>query len=304
MDISPRLRMRHFRVFMALCEYKTLTNAASELGTAQPALSRTLRELEDEIGALVFERHSNGLRLTENGERLRQYLAVAMSQIEDGVRAARGKEKDERVNVGMMPNVARSLVPLALAKFKTEHPKITVQIHVATIHELAERCRKNELDFIVSRQLSLESQAGFVFEQLYTEPLIFVAGQGHPLQAREGISLTELKDYTIFLPPPGTIIRQEFDRFAFRYGAGGFDNRVETVSYELVRQYLKTNDAVACMPFGAASNEIKDGQLVKLDVNGDILQGAVGLSSYSTSQQNPAARLFAAALRQTAKDLQ
>lgn len=295
--------MRHFRVFMALCEHRTLTRAAEALNTVQPALSRTLKELEDEIGAPLFERTSNGLRLTAEGEGLREHLAAGIAQIEQGVQFASGHRKAETVSIGMLPNVARRLVPNAVARFKVHHPEVTVRLHWSSVRELVAMMRQGEVDFLASRMLSLEDQPGIVFEHLYNEPLVFVAHHRHELAGRTDVTPHELEPFTVVVPPPGTIIRRELDRYLFAQGYGTFPDRVETVAFEFVRTFLEGGVAVACVPLGSVKQELETGALVQLDMSGDDIPGNVGFSFLTDRELSRAARQLVSCLRKAAEDL-
>jgi LysR family pca operon transcriptional activator len=295
--------MRHVRSFLALCEHHTVTNAAEALNTVQPALSRTLRELETQLGATLFQRTGKGLVLTPAGETLRQHLSAGMAQIEQGVLQASGLGKAARVAVGMLPNVTRTLVPAAVRRFKETSPEVTVRLYWAGVPELVALLRKGEIDFLASRLLSLDSLAGLSFEHLYSEPLVFVVRAGHPLAGRDGVSLADVDRHPVILPLPGTIIRAEFDRFLVARGFAEFANRIETVSFEFTRFYLRENDAVACVPLGSVRRELAEGQLVRLDLSGDELLGSVGLSFLSGRELSPAARQLAQCMREAAAEL-
>lgn len=295
--------MRHVRVFLALCEHKTLTRAAEALNTVQPALSRTLKELEDEIGTPLFDRSSKGLRLTPEGKGLREHLAAGMAQIEQGVRFASGQRKSETVAIGILPNVARRLVPEAVARFKAQHPEVAVRLYSSSVRELVAKMREGEVDFLASRMLSLETQPGIVFEHLYDEPLIFVAQSHHPLSAGSNITPHELEPYPVIIPTPDTIIRRELDRYLFAQGYSDFPNRIETVTFEFARSFLEAGEAVACVPLGAVQHELDSGALVRLDMRGDDIPGNVGFSFLKDRELSRAARHLADCLRETAADL-
>lgn len=302
MALSQRIRMRHLRVFLALCEHKTLTRTAEALNTVQPALSRTLKELEDEIGAPLFERTSKGLKLTVEGEGLREHLAAGLAQIEQGVQIASGHRRAETVSVGMLPNVARTLLPRAVERFKAADPEVTVRLNWSSAPDLVAMMRRGEIDFLASRMLSLEDQPGIVFEHLYSEPIVFVVRTGHPLAEARGLIPHDLEPYIVVLPQHGTIIRSEVDRFLFSLGYGEFPNRIETVSFEFVRTFAAGTDAVVCIPMGGVRQELARGSLVRLAMRGEEILGSVGLSFLKERDLTPAARRLMRCIRDVVED--
>ncbi|WP_425072062.1 LysR substrate-binding domain-containing protein [Sagittula sp. S175] len=301
--LSARLRMRHFRTFLALWEHGSLTAAAKAMNTAQPALSRSLREMEAEIGVPLFERTSRGMTPTPEGAVLHRHLTAGMAQIESGVAQASGARQAETLALGMLPNAARLLVPAALKRFKRDFPDVTVSIYWASVPELIDLLRRGQVDFLASRLVSIEQLAGVLFEHLYDEPLIFAARAGHPLAAAEQVSLAEIDAYTVVVPLSGTIIRTELDRFLFARGAQIFRNRVETVSFEFARAYMAMEDAVLFLPRGSILTELQSGAAVQLALPVDDLTGSVGLSYIADRPLSEAARRLADHLRAVAAEI-
>lgn len=301
---AGRIRFRHLRCFLAVAQHGSATKAAGELNTSQPALSRSLRELEQEIGQPLFVRTGSGLALTPAGENYRQSVSAAMAQIERGTHQAKGAHLAQSVSIGMLPNVTRTLIPEATARFKKASPEIKVALHWHNVKTLIETLRKGETDMIVGRLLSLEHMAGMSFEHLFDEPLIFTVSAQHPLARQADPSLSQINNYTVLTPLAGTIIRNELNKFLVARGFVDFDDSIETVSFEFARAYLAGNDAVACVPLSAVSNELATGKLVKLPIWGEELNSSVGITKLSEKQLSKPAMRFAATIRHAAQKYQ
>ena len=301
MKLPSRIRMRHLRAFLALSDHGSVTRAATALNTVQPSVSRTLRELEDELSQSLFERTAHGMIMTRAGEMLHRYAVAGMAQIERGVQQVRNLDHKASVAIGILPNVARTLVPSALLRFKQQAPDIDVRAYSAPIPGQVIGLQRGELDFLVGRLIAIEQMTGISFEQLYSEPLIFVVRAEHQLLAREHATLAAIDEHIVVVPYPETIIRKELDRFAFARGITEFSKKIETISFELARALLLSSDAVACLPIGAVKRELAEGTLVRLDISGDELIGSVGLSFLTGRELSPAAAQLADAIRQEAK---
>lgn len=304
MTLSPKLRLRHFQTFLALCEHGSLTSAAEALHTVQPSVSRTLRELETEVGSPLFLRTSKGISPNAQGELLRQYLAAGLSQIENGIAQLGSARTNEVVSLGMLPNVSRTLVPEAVCRFKQGHPGVTIRLYRASVPELLGLLREGKIDGLVSRLVSIEQLSGIVFEQLYEEPLVFAVRPVHPLAAKANLSVEDVNRHPVIVPLPGTIIRSELDRFLFSKGLGVFDNSIETVSYEFARRYLKIEDVVAFLPEGAIREELESGDALRLDFGAGDLNGAVGISSVANREMSLAAQSLIQVIRELAAGYQ
>ncbi len=292
--------MRHLRCFLEVARQRSITKAAEALNTVQPALSRTLRELEDEIGQPLFERTGQGLVLTMAGETFMRYVGTGMSQIQMGLRQMRDHGGNQAVTMGMLPNVVRTLVPRAVARFKDSAPHIDVRLVTSGAPDMIARLRQGEIDFLIGRLLSLEDIKGISFEPLYAESLTFVVRPDHPLAGRKQVTLQDIDAHLVLAPFPNTIIRKELDKFCVGHGLAEFSNKIETISFEFIRAYLVGHDAVACVPLGAVRQELAGGRLARLDIHGDELVGSVGLTFIAGREINPAAAQLAEIIREEA----
>jgi LysR family pca operon transcriptional activator len=301
MKMTTGIRMRHIRCFLEVAEHGSVTRAAAALNTVQPALSRTLRELEERLGQALFERTAQGLVLTPAGEAFQRHASSGLSQIERGVQQARGLSSRTAVNVGMFPNVARTLVPAAIGKFKEYYPGVDVRLQWATSPVLADQLRGGEIDFLVGRLLPIEQMTGINFEQLYSEPLIFVARSDHELAGEPNLTLTDIDRHLVVVPLPNTIIRRELDKFTIARGLAEFTDKIETVAFDFTRAMLLSSNAVACMPIGSVRRELAEGGLIDLGIRGEELVGSVGLSFVTGRDLSPAAAELTAILREQAQ---
>lgn len=301
-ELINRIRMRHIRCFTAVARHKSATAAAHHINISQPALSRSLAELQEIIGQPLFTRTGRGLALTEAGQSLYRHLDMAMSQIETGALGASGGLKRSRVSVGMLPNVARTLAVEAAATFKSAEPGVNLELHWAGVSELIGKLHRNEIDFLLGRLLSLEHLEGVSFEHLYAESIIFIVNREHPFASDpEAVTLQDVQHEQLVIPLPTTIVRREMDKFLTARGVSGFANQIETVSFEFMRSYLSVNKAVACIPLGAVREEISDKRFVKLGIQGEELVSSVGMTFASDRSLSAQAHTFAEHVRAAAQ---
>ncbi|MGX1101121.1 LysR substrate-binding domain-containing protein [Amorphus sp. MBR-141] len=272
------IKLRHLQCFVEVARERSVTRAAHNLATVQPALSRTLRELEEEVGKKLFERTRDGLILTEAGETLYRYAFGGMQQVSEGLARAAGEGPGEVIAIGVLPNVSRRVLPESVAVFKGQHPDTVVRIVTGTNIDLLTKLQAGRLDFVLGRMSDPDTMKGLTFEHLFYESIVFSARSGHPLGAASVVSLADVDGFPVIIPLPETIIRSELDRFMVSNGFPEFSNVIETVSFEFARPYLLASDAVAALPRGAVRPELESGQLVELAVPCDDLKGPVGLT--------------------------
>lgn len=293
--------MRHVRCMLAIARNGSVTAAAADMGTSQPALSRSLAELEEIIGTPLFVRNGRGLTLTEAGHNFHRHLDMAVSQIETGAAMASGTLDRPAIAVGMLPNVSRTLAVDASSTFKAASPNTDLHLHWAGIPDLIGRLHRDEIDFLLGRLLSLEHLAKVSFEHLYTEAIVFVVANTHPLaRMADTATLDDVRDELAIVPLPNTIVRRELDKFLMARGISRFERQIETVSFEFMRSYVDHYPAVACLPIGAVRQELADGRLVKLNIHGEELVSSVGMTFVTGRRLSNEAQAFGDCVREAA----
>ena len=294
---ANRIRMRHLRCFLAVARQGSVTRAAQALGTVQPSVSRSIRELEAEMGSALFDRTATGLALNEAGRTLHAYVSNGMAQLDRGIDVLRGHISERRVSAYVLPNVVRMVMPGAVRRFKALCPDVDVTFLATTGGGLQQYLQRGEVDFGFGRLLAAEHMAGMNFEHLFSEPLVFAVRAGHPLAGRRGLGIHDIDRFEVVMPIPGTIIRAELDRFIIAHGLQRFSNLIETISLEFARAYMLAGDAVVCQPQGALRRELAAGQAVRLDFARGDLEGAVGITTPAGRALSPPAQLLVQTIR-------
>jgi len=128
------MELRHLRYFLAVAEALNFTKAAAQLRVAQPALSRRVQDLEDEIGVDLLRRSPRGVTLTAEGklflEKTRHLLKLAEESVEQVRALARGHYGE--LHIGYSPSPTVEILPPALAAFQKAFPHVNVLLHDAS----------------------------------------------------------------------------------------------------------------------------------------------------------------------------
>lgn len=283
MDTSARLttkvRLRQLRCFVTVARKKSFVLASEGLGLTQPAVSRSIKELELILGEPLFDRSTRGALLTEKGQGFLDAAEAAILQINQGLQAFLGDGgRSEQVRIGALPNVCSQVLPGIVHTFKVAHPNTTVTIFPGTNAGLLDGLRRAETDFVIGRLSSSEDMRGLAFEALFDEPLVFVTRQNHEA-TKDTASLEDLQRFPLLLPPEGTIIRHEIDRYLAGKGLAKPQNLVESTSSDFQRAYLLGSDCIAAVPKGVIQSDLDLGSLVELPIGEGELAGPVGLTT-------------------------
>jgi len=168
------MELRHLRYFLAVGEALNFTKAAAQLRVAQPALSRQVQDLEDEIGVDLLRRSPRGVTLTAEGklflEEVRELLKRADQSVEKVRALARGEYGE--LHVGYAPSPTVEILPPSLAAFQKAVPRVKVLLHDLSSDELIAGLQNATLELAVMvRQPVGDETAGIQFELLRTYPL-------------------------------------------------------------------------------------------------------------------------------------
>src|SRR5579859_5199223 len=151
----PPVDLTQLMYFQAAAKYEHFTRAAEAVNIAQPALSRQIRNLENELGARLFDRVGRGVKLTATGRsilpRVERVLAD-ISGIRGDVRMLSNLEGGT-VALGFLHSIGAHLLPSVLAAFRTQHPHVAFTLHEGSRAELEERVRQGELDLAITSPL-------------------------------------------------------------------------------------------------------------------------------------------------------
>src|SRR5213596_2823076 len=189
------MELRHLRYFLAVGEALNFTKAAAQLRVAQPALSRQVQDLEEEIGVDLLKRSPRGVTLTAEGklflEEARELLKRADESVEKVRALARGEYGELRVGYAPTPTV--EILPPALAAFQKAVPRVKVLLHDLCSDELIAGLQNATLELAVMVYQPIgEQAAGIEFELLRTYPLCVAMIATHPFARLKSITLDKL----------------------------------------------------------------------------------------------------------------
>jgi DNA-binding transcriptional LysR family regulator len=297
-----RVRLRHLNCFIVVARERNLGRAAAQLNLTQPAVSKTLTELEEIVGQRLMERGRQGARLTREGEILLPHALAVLDALEAASGAlGRGRMPDaDAVFIGALPSVAPDLLPASLAAFRHEHPDSRVQVLTAANVPLLEALKSGAVDVAIGRMSDPESMVGLTFELLYVEPLVFAVRPGHPLLAEESPSLAAVLSFPLIVSTPGTVPRHNTESLFHASGLRLPATCVETVSVSVARLLCLRSDCVWIAPAGAVREEQALGALAQLPIAAAGTEEPVGLIRRSEGSLGPCTLHLVELLRRAA----
>lgn len=191
------MELKQLRCFVMLAEIGNIRRAASMLAMSQPALSVRIQRLEEQLGYALFDREARGVRLTERGTRLLRHakgLLWSAAETEEAARAI-GRGAFDRLEVGLTPIAALSLMPDALREFSTMHPNVALALTEGVSNDLEEAVAHRRLDFAIVHPPS--SRDDLVMHELMSDRYVAVAPIGHPLASARSVGAADLASHLL-----------------------------------------------------------------------------------------------------------
>ncbi|MEI4485805.1 pca operon transcription factor PcaQ [Frigidibacter sp. MR17.14] len=296
---DPRLRLRHLQCFLETARLGSVSAAAEALHVSQPAVSKTLHELEGILGVTLYEKQGRRLALTPPGQIFQQHCGAAMTALGRAQDLAREAPRARsRLVVGTLPTAATGLVPRAALAFRKTRPDCLLRVSTGPNWLLISQLREGALDMIVGRMPN--ALEGLSFRQLYSEQIVAVVRAGHPLLAAPD-PMAELGAQMLVLPPPGALIATTVRAFLHGRGIALPQPAFETVSLAFGRQVVRDSDAVWIISRGVVAEELAAGTLAALPMPEPLLGPPVGVSLRDQTGLNAEQAGFLQALTEAAQ---
>ncbi|GGM03444.1 pca operon transcription factor PcaQ [Pseudomonas asuensis] len=304
MNIDTRIKFRHLLCFIEVAQQRSFAKAAHAVSVSQPAISKTLKELEVILEARLFERDKNGVVLTPAGQAFMRYAGPCVQALRDGVNTVRsGGLQGGLVRVGVLSTVESLVMPEVIRRLHERYSGLTISVSTGLSTYLLNQLRVGELDVVVGRMTDNPEIRGLNFEHLYSESMTLVVRKDHPLRATPDVDRQRLVDYPWVLPLTGTTIRQYAESFLVQCGISLMPQRLETLSPALSRRYVLLSDAIWIAPLDAVETDIRAGVLAELSLGVQEPGGSIGLCRNNAVTLPLVAQWFCEILREVASEI-
>ncbi|TAL56441.1 pca operon transcription factor PcaQ [Pandoraea sp.] len=294
-----RIKLRHLQCFLAIAQFGSLQKAATALSITQPAVSKTVAELEGLLGVALFERGRGGATPTRQAQWFLPHASACLNALQTGVNALARTSGHAPgfINLGILPTLAAACLPPVAAQLRRQWPAVSLRVVTGTNKELTAKLKAGEVEVALCRSSDPELMAGLSFEYLCGEPLVAVVRADHPLLRAPLAIAAGLRDYPVLLPPPGTVIRQSADRLLAAAGATPLQAHIELLSVSAGKALTLENDAVWFVPRGTVAHDLADGSLTCLPLASAGAEEPVGLALRIDAPQAPVLRALLEAMR-------
>lgn len=284
--------LRQVRQFIAVVEHGNMIRAAAALHLSQPALSKSIRNLESELDVPLLRRHARGVSPTVYGDMLLKHAKLLRNETEKAVLAIRSLKAGHAGHLRLgVANFAVSLLPRVIVQLLDAKPGLSLEIVDGTYEELTAQVRDGSLDAVVAGFPPIHRADDLVHEPLVPGEVLLVCRPNHPLSTRKCVSLTDVAvQHWILANRPQAII--DMVELTFRSaGVAPPKPMIHCRSMLYLKAILLEGRFVTLLPRGVVAHELATNQLVAIPLANTTFQTREGIIYRAEAIHPPA--LFA-----------
>jgi DNA-binding transcriptional LysR family regulator len=295
------MRLSQIHHFVAVVQTGSLRAAAQALGVSQPAITKSIRRLEEALHVRLLQRNARGAALTPAG---RAFLARArviqgeLRKAEEDLESLRGGARGT-VGFGVAPAACMLIVPDAMLQFRRRHPRAAVRIVEGVNSALLPQVRDETLDFSVGQSSGRELDAALRFRPLFRLALAVVGRQGHPLRSAGSLSGLTDAPWLVFYPVGTGALAKAFKDA----GAALPSAVVQCESYASALALLAKTDTLGLIAPQMLTEPYAQRYLQRIAVREALPAPVIGLYLRADAPLTPAASAMAQAVTATARRL-
>jgi DNA-binding transcriptional LysR family regulator len=288
---------RQLRHFLAVIEHKGITLAAEKLHISQPALTKSIRQLENTLGVTLFERLPTGVMPTHFGDILARRVRLmdleyrhALAEIQ-AIKGGTGGS----ISVGAGPVWMVRILPPIIAEFQKQQPKVKIKLRSGVIDTMVPALLAGDLD-VICASLDFPTHPEIVKENLTEISHVLIARAEHPLAASKDIAAAQLLDYPWLALANDYVGNSRVNSF---FAANEIDPpriAIETTSTSSILSLLQAGDYIVNIPALMLPYAQAFG-LKRLAVRGTLWDSPAGIAYRATKSQMPALNAFCALIR-------
>lgn len=273
--------------FLAVAESGSFSTAAERLFLTQPAVSKRIAQLEQQLGTRLFDRVGRRIRLTEAGEALLPRARQVLLELEDMGRAISNLTGtvSGTLRIGTSHHIGLHRLPPVLRRFSREYPDVKLDIHFIDSEEAWEAVLHGDLEMGVVT-LPPQPDPRLHSQAVWQDPLVFMAAPEHPLARLKRVPLETLTGYSAILPSPVTFTRRIVESL--------FEEQALTLNISMSTNYLETIHMMVSIGLGwsVLPETMLDDSVVRLNVDTALPVRRLGVVTHPGRSRSNAAGAF------------
>ena len=268
-----------YRIFYTVANNGNITKSAQELNITQPAISKAIKKLEEQMGGQLFVRTKRGVVLTVEGNEFYKYIKQAMEYITNGE-----NKFTELINldtgcirIGISTTLTKEFLLPFLKKFHKQYPKIDIQIYTYLTADLIPKLRNGLIDLVILNMTNINYGEDIEIIPCKKVHDCFIVNEHHKL-ANKKVSLKDLNKYPLVLQSKNSNTRIFLDNFTKTHNVTLRPN-IELASYSLVVEFAKIGLGIGYATKEYLTEELKNNEIKILDLEEKIPSRYIGIAT-------------------------
>lgn len=272
-----------YRIFYTVALNGNISKAAQELYISQPAVSKAIKKLEEELGGNIFYRTKKGVVLTEEGKELYNYVKTALEYLNSAEHKFKDLMKLESgcIRLGVNTTLTKEFLMPYLEKFHIRHPKINIQIFTGSNQYLMKKLKNGLIDLMILN-LPFDTNDEIEIKKCGMVQDCFVVNKNYQNLLNKELSLTDLNNYPLILQAKGSNTRNFLDDFCLNQNVS-LNPTMELTSYSLVKEFTKIGFGIGYLTKNFISEELKNKNLFELKIKEKIPSRDIGIAYLKNS---------------------
>ncbi|HIZ79793.1 MAG TPA: LysR family transcriptional regulator [Candidatus Lachnoclostridium stercorigallinarum] len=283
------MKIKQLYTFRTVCEEESITKAAERLSTTQPAISRTISELEESLGTQLFDRTARKIVLNDAGQLFLSKVIPLLELYEDLQRGFGNHEVQYELKIGATPSVAASVLFRILEKFRSSHEEVRIRVTVDNETELEQLLIHRKIDMALTEGMTDDEH--FVKVPVSSEPLSILCSPDFPAAATGELTVQELARQPLLLKESGSMIRRIVDSAFLFYDVAVTPVWTSTSSAVLLKA-AREGMGIAILPGSLAEQDLQNGTLTEIAVADFNLDCTTHVTFLQDKYQTPAFQAF------------
>ena len=251
------MEINNLQTFVAVAETGSFSQASEQLFLTQPAISKRIAALEEELGTSLFDRIGRKISLTEAGQALLPRARSILLEVEDSRRAISNLSGHigGKLSIGTSHHIGLHRLPPVLRQFSKTCPEVKLDIHFMDSEEACRAVEHGDLELGIVT-LPLTPSALLLTREIWPDPLSIVVGKSHPLTKQKQVTLETLSKHTAILPATGTYTREVLER-AIKHTNSKLKVGLATNYLETIKMMVSVGLGWSVLPDSMLNREIK-----------------------------------------------
>ncbi|MBM7699006.1 LysR family transcriptional regulator [Kurthia huakuii] len=282
------MEWQQLEYFQMLAKIQHMTKAAEKLSISQPALSRSIARLEDELGVPLFERQGRSIHLNRYGELFERRVERILNEYQLGLKELQQlvDPNHGEISLGFLHTLGTNIVPDLIRLFRKNHPDIHFSLKQNYTHLQLKHLLSGDLDLCLMAKMDVPKP--ILWTELWRDELFAIVPSEHPLSKRTSIAIHELADEAFILMKPGYALRLQADAL---FEQANFEPTITFEGDEVstVAGFVIAGLGVSILPDGL---EINQKGISKLHITGMTAERVIGMAWSEGRYLSPAAQAF------------